>query len=87
MITMNQGLMSLGLSQPPFNIYSFWGIVWAHIGANVSVKVMLLAPGFRNMDASLEEEQKFPAPRIASRAFNIVMPVMTPAILVTTSSA
>ena len=30
---MNQGLISLGVvSQPLFNIYSFWGIVWAHMG-------------------------------------------------------
>ena len=43
---MNQGLMSSGvIGQPLFNIYSFWGIVWAHLGGTVSVKVMLLAPG------------------------------------------
>ena len=56
---MNQGLISLGiLSQPIFNIYSFWGIVWAHMGGTVSVKVMLLAPAFRNLDAVLEEASK-----------------------------
>jgi len=40
---LNQGIMALGIaSQPWFNIYSFWGIVWAHLGGTVSVKVMLL---------------------------------------------
>ena len=30
---LNQGLIGLGvISQPLFNIYSFWGIVWAHLG-------------------------------------------------------
>ena len=34
----------------PFNIYSFWGIVWTHLMANtIAVKVMLLAPAFRRI--------------------------------------
>ena len=56
---LNQGLIGLGIvSQPLFNIYSFWGIVWAHMGGTVSVKVMLLAPAFRNLDAALEESSR-----------------------------
>src|SRR5207249_6368288 len=56
---LNQGLMNLGVvSQPLFNIYSFGGIVWAHMGGTVSVKVMLLAPAFRNLDAAFEEASK-----------------------------
>jgi len=44
---------------PLFNIYSFWGIVWAHLGHNTTaIKVMLLTPAFRNMDASLEEASR-----------------------------
>ncbi|HEX9663836.1 MAG TPA: hypothetical protein VGB27_16230, partial [Candidatus Binatia bacterium] len=36
-----------------FDIYSFWGIIWAHIMANaISTKVMLMTPAFRRMDAS-----------------------------------
>jgi iron(III) transport system permease protein len=82
---MNQGLMSLGvLSQPIFNIYSFWGIVWAHMGGTVSVKVMLLAPAFRNLDAALEEASKISGASGARTFFRIVIPVMMPAILVTT---
>ncbi len=82
---MNQGLMSLGvLSQPIFNIYSFWGIVWAHMGGTVSVKVMLLAPAFRNLDAALEEASKISGASGTRTFFRIVIPVMMPAILVTT---
>ena len=48
---MNQGLISLGiLSQPIFNIYSFWGIVWAHMGGTV-IPGMLWRRPFRNLDA------------------------------------
>jgi len=82
---LNQGLMNLGiLNQPLFNIYSFWGIVWAHMGGTVSVKVMLLAPAFRNLDAALEEASKISGASGWHTFFHIVIPVMMPAILVTT---
>jgi iron(III) transport system permease protein len=81
---LNQWLMSLGISQPLFNIYSFWGIVWAHMGGTVSVKVMLLAPAFRNLDAAFEEASKISGASGWHTFFHIVIPVMMPAILVTT---
>jgi len=82
---LNQGLIDIGvLSQPIFNIYSFWGIVWAHLGGTVSVKVMLLAPAFRNLDAVLEEASRISGASGTRTLFRIVLPVMMPAILVTT---
>ena len=39
----------------PFNVYSFWGIVWVHvITGSLTVKVILLTPAFRNMNAAFE---------------------------------
>jgi iron(III) transport system permease protein len=72
-----------GAAQGPFNIYSFWGIVWAHIGHNTTaVKVMLLTPAFRNMDASLEEASEVAgATRIGTLA-RILVPIMTPVFMV-----
>jgi iron(III) transport system permease protein len=82
---LNQGLINLGIvSQPLFNIYSFWGIIWAHMGGTVSVKVMLLAPAFRNLDAAFEEASKISGASGRHTFFHIVIPVMMPAILVTT---
>src|ERR671918_918477 len=82
---LNQGLMALGVvSQPLFNIYSFWGIVWAHLGGTVSVKVMLLAPAFRNLDAALEESSRISGASGWHTFFHIIVPIMMPAILVTT---
>jgi iron(III) transport system permease protein len=82
---LNQGLISLGaIREPLFNIYSFWGIVWAHLGGTVSVKVMLLAPAFRNLDAGLEEASRTSGAGAWHTFFHIVVPVMMPAILVTT---
>lgn len=82
---LNQGLIGLGaIREPVFNIYSFWGIVWAHIGGTISVKVMLLAPAFRNLDAALEEASRISGAGGWRTFFYIVVPVMMPAILVTT---
>ncbi len=82
---LNQAVVGLGIvSQPIFNIYSFWGIIWAHLGGTVSVKVMLLAPAFRNLDAALEEASKISGAGGTRTFFRIVIPVMMPAILVTT---
>ena len=82
---LNQGLIGLGVvSQPLFNIYSFWGIIWAHLGGTVSVKVMLLAPAFRNLDAALEESSRISGASGWHTFFHIIIPVMAPAILVTT---
>jgi iron(III) transport system permease protein len=82
---LNQSLYSLGIiTQPLFNIYSFWGIVWAHMGGTVSVKVMLLAPAFRNLDAALEESSRISGASGWHTFFHIIVPVMAPAILVTT---
>jgi len=82
---LNQWIMSLGIvSQPIFNIYSFWGIVWAHLGGSVAVKVMLLTPAFRNLDAALEESSRISGASGWRTFFHIIVPVMMPAILVTT---
>jgi ABC-type spermidine/putrescine transport system permease subunit II len=41
---------------PVFNPYSFWGIVWVHTSTGgIWFKVMLLAPVFRRLGATLEE--------------------------------
>ena len=66
----------------PFNIYSFWGIVWTHLVArNVSAMVMLLTPGFRNMNASLEEASRISGASAPRTILGIFVPIMLPAIL------
>jgi iron(III) transport system permease protein len=72
-----------GTSKGPFNIYSFWGIIWAHLGHNTTaVKVMLLTPAFRNMDASLEEASQASGASTFGTLARILIPIMTPALLV-----
>src|SRR5258706_3262026 len=72
----NQALHGLGIGATIFNIYSFWGIVWAHLGGTIAVKVMLLAPAFRNLDAALEEASHISGASGWHTFFHIFIPVM-----------
>lgn len=79
----NQVWSWLSGTKGPFNIYSFWGIVWAHLGHNTTaVKVMLLTPAFRNMDAALEEASKVAGASTLGTLMRILIPIMTPALMV-----
>ena len=72
-----------GTRRGPFNIYSFWGIVWAHIGHNTTaVKVMLLTPVFRNLDASLEEASQVAGASPLGTLVRILIPIMTPVLII-----
>ena len=71
------------VKQGPFNIYSFWGIVWTHLATNtIAIKVMLLTPVFRNMDAALEDASRVSGAGRIKTLWRIVVPVMKPAVLV-----
>jgi iron(III) transport system permease protein len=71
-----------GFQLGPFNIYSFWGIVWTHLVAhNVSAMVMLLTPAFRNMNASFEEASRVTGANTPRTLVRIFVPLMLPSIL------
>lgn len=77
---LNQVITGLGL--PAFNIYSFWGIVLAHTMAHgISLKVMLLTPAFRNMNAALEEASRIGGASALGTLWRIVVPIMLPTVL------
>ncbi|HEX6510987.1 MAG TPA: iron ABC transporter permease [Chloroflexota bacterium] len=82
----NQGLRLLPFlagTQGPLNIYSFWGIVWAHFaGGTLAIKVMLLTPAFRNMDASLEEAASVSGSGRFGTVLRVILPIMTPILTV-----
>ncbi|MBV8084076.1 MAG: iron ABC transporter permease [Chloroflexi bacterium] len=81
---LNQALMQTGLFKgAPFDIYSFWGIVFVHVtGVGLGAKVMLLVPSFRNMDASLEEASTMSGAGTLRTLVRLVVPVMAPAVIV-----
>jgi iron(III) transport system permease protein len=80
---LNQIALSLPfVSKPPFDIYSFWGIVWAHIStSSLAIKVMLLTPLFRNLDAAFEEAARCSGAGRWQTLTRIVIPAVLPGIL------
>ena len=72
------------IDEAPLNIFSFAGIVWAHVMANgISFKVMLLTPAFRNMDATMEEAARISGASTLRTMLRVTMPLMaSPLILV-----
>lgn len=70
---------------PIFNIYSWWGIVWVHlVTGTIAIKVVLLAPAFRNMDSALEEASRISGASVIGTLWKVVVPIMLPAIIVVT---
>ncbi len=83
---LNQLLLKLPfLDKTPFDIYSYWGIIWVHLATTgISVKVMLLTPAFRNLDAALEESSRVSGAGPLLTLRRIIVPIMMPAIFVAT---
>ena len=60
-----------------FSIFSVPGIVWVGImGNGIALKVMLLTPSFRNMDAALEEAARVGGSSNLRTMFRITIPMM-----------
>ncbi len=78
------GLINVGLrnvfpfiEEGPFDIFTVPGIVWAHLMANgISIKVMLLTPAFRNMDASMEEAARVSGASNLLTMMRVTLPLM-----------
>ena len=81
----NQALARLfGVVDPVFNIYSFWGIVFAHLASrSIAAKYIFLAPAFRNFDGIMEEASLVAGYGTLRTLWRIVIPLLIPAILVT----
>lgn len=66
----------------PFNIYSFWGIIWVHIASSsLYYPVILLLPFFRRMATSLEEAARMSGASQFTATWRIVFPLLIPGII------
>lgn len=81
----NQAAVALfGMEEGPFNIYSFSGIIFAHIAArSVAAKYIFLSPAFRNLDGAMEEASRISGASPLGTLRRIVIPVLMPAFLIT----
>ena len=81
----NQAATALfGSTEPIFNIYTFWGIVFAHLASrSIAAKYIFLVPAFRNFDGVLEEASLVAGYGVLRTLWRIVIPMLVPAIMVT----
>lgn len=73
------------LSAPPFNVFSYWGIVWCHLAFQTSIRFLLITPAFKSMDAALEEAAQTSGSSNLGALLRITVPILAPAILASTA--
>ena len=73
------------LSSPPFNVFSYWGIVWCHLAFQTSIRFLLITPAFKSMDAALEEAAQTSGSGNLGTLLRITVPILAPAILASTA--
>ena len=82
----NKFLMKVfALSRPPFDIYSYWGIIWCHLAFSTSVRFLLMTPAFTAMDAALEDAARTSGSSNMGVLIRITVPILAPAILASTA--
>jgi iron(III) transport system permease protein len=82
----NKFLMRIfGLAEAPFDIYSYWGIIWCHLAFSTSVRFLLMTPAFSAMDAALEEAGLVCGSNRAGVLMRVTIPVLAPAVLASTA--
>ena len=74
-----------GLAHSPFDIYSYWGIIWCHLAFSTSVRFLLITPAFTAMDAALEDAARTSGSSNAGVLMRITIPILAPAILASTA--
>lgn len=79
---LNQAIMAiLPLQKPPFDIYSYGGIIWVSVTFWAAIVFILVTPAFRGMDAALEESSRVLGANNITTLRRITVPLLTPAIL------
>ena len=86
------GLFNRLMAQSPIfsgfrlDIFSFWGIIWVHLTAtSIPIAVILFAPAFRQMSATLEDSARMCGASALTTLRRITVPLLIPAILPATA--
>lgn len=70
-----------GFSNPPFNIYTMWGMIWAFGADTITLPFLLMAASFRSMDPSLEEAAYASGMTPGKTFWHVNVKLMLPSIL------
>ena len=72
--------LMFGMAEPPFNVYSMGGMVWAEGIHLYPLVFLLMSAAFRNMDTSLEEASLTAGSSTFQTFRRITLPLMRPAM-------
>jgi iron(III) transport system permease protein len=82
--TLNTWTMGLfGLENPPFNIYSLFGMIWVEAMDILPLVFLLMSAALRSMDPSLEEASQISGKGVFQTTRLVTLPLILPAILAT----
>jgi iron(III) transport system permease protein len=73
----------LGFSTPPFDVYTFSGMVWTFGIDHITLPFLLLAAAFRSMDPTMEEAALVSGMGTFRCLYHVNMKIMFPTILAT----
>ena len=78
----NLALMNLfALHEPPFNVYSMGGMIWAFGTGSFTTAFLLIAAAFRSMDPSLEEAAIMSGSGILQTLYQVTLRLTSPALM------
>ncbi|MFQ6134362.1 MAG: ABC transporter permease [Nitrososphaerales archaeon] len=72
---------TLGLSAPPFNIYTLWGMIWVMGLALVPLAFVAIRGALVSLDPALEDAARVSGRGVRPVIFRITLPLIFPAIL------
>ncbi|MEK6711280.1 MAG: iron ABC transporter permease, partial [Nitrospinota bacterium] len=72
---------ALGLSAPPFDIYTLWGIIWVLVLFDTPYMYLFTIGSFNRMDPALEESARVCGTGVFRTALRVTLPLSIPAIL------
>lgn len=72
-----------GFSEPIFNGYGMWGMIWAQGVDHYGLPFLLMAAAFRSMDPSLEEAAEASGAGLLMILRTVTLPLLLPAVLAT----
>lgn len=74
------GIFGVEMSDGPFNIYSWFGLILVMTIYQVPYAFLLISAGLRNMDSTLEEQSRVSGVGLGGTFFRVTLPALTPSI-------
>ena len=78
---LNKTAIGLGLTEPPFNIFSLGGMIWVSIWQYLPMAFLLMSAAFQSMDPNLEEASAMSGHGVIRTTLRVTLPLALPSML------